>query len=70
MPKGRRSNQQRSNRAYAARRHRGNQAGTLRSRSHIRRTVLLDDAATRAGVLDETATFLDKLRARFRRRSK
>ncbi len=50
---------------------RGTQAGSLRSRlSPTMRANLIDDAGVRAGVMEETATFLDKLRARFRRRQR
>lgn len=50
---------------------RGTQAGNLRSTlSPIMRANLIDDDVVRAGVMAETATFLDKMRARLRRRSR
>ncbi len=52
---------------------RGTQAGTLRNRgkvSPIVRAGLLTDAEMRSGVLDETATFFDRLRDKIRRRDR
>lgn len=67
-PKGRGSNKARSQ----AERGRGTQAGTLRRRdmSPIIRAGLLTDAELRAGVLDETATFYQRLRDKIRRRDR
>ncbi len=66
-PKGRGSNQSRSQ----APRGRGTQAGTLKHQgkvSPIVRAGLLTDEERRSGVLDETATFFDRLRDKIRRR--
>lgn len=66
-PKGRGSNKSRSQPA----RHRGTQAGTLARRrvqaSPLIRAGLLTDEERRSGVLDETATFFDRMRAKIRK---
>ena len=52
---------------------RGTQAGTLRHEgqvSPIVRAGLLTDAEVRSGVMDETATFFDRLRDKIRRRDR
>ena len=74
MPKGRRTNNRHKRKRIPDNPDlvsRGTQAGTLRSRlSPAMHANLIDAAAVRAGVMEETATFLDKMRARFRRRQR
>ena len=68
MPKGRRTNNRHKRKRLPDDpdlTSRGTQAGTLRSR--VSPTMLTADAVVRAGVMEETATFLDKMRARFRK---
>ncbi len=73
MPKGRGSNEARINRRLAGRHHVGTQSGRLaRDSMHTMtsRSRPKFSPANIEGVMSETATLLDKLRERFRRKQR